>query len=387
MIIYTIFTKNKMQKPAILLIIFCFLLSCSNKEQPENVSLPKVQVVSLQQQEVSLEKDFVGQVYGYNDIPIRTRVAGILEKIAFQEGSYVNKGDLLYEVDPDMLLESLNAAQSDLARSQVNQDKAISDLNRIEPLAKVNAVSQRDLDAAIAAKKSADELVKAAQARLRLAQIRLDYASITSPVDGIIGKTMARVGEFVGKAPNPVVLNTVSTIDSLRVEFFVTENDYLAWSNRDKSKDEDTIKIPLKLILSNAEVFPHQGKINFINREVNNVTGTILVQAIFPNPDRLVRPGQFARVRAAVKSIPNALLIPQRCVSEIQGNYFAMRVNNEGSVEQVPVQLDQDYKDYFIVQEGLSSDDKVIIAGLQRAKNGSKVQAETVKFTSQYKED
>ena len=369
------------------LIFSLLLFSCSTKENAPETTPPKVEVVSLKEQEVKLEKDFVGQVYGYNDIPIRTRVAGVLENIAFQEGSFVNKGDLLYEIDPDLLLESLNSAKSDLARSRVNQDKAISDLNRIEPLAKINAVSQRDLDAALAAKKSADEMVKSAQAKLRLAEIRLDYASIKSPVDGVIGKSMASVGEFVGRVPNPVVLNTVSTIDSLRVEFFVTENDYLNWQNRDQSKDDKTINIPLKLVLSNGDVFPYEGKINFINREVNNITGTLLVQAIFPNPEQLVRPGQFARVRAAVKSIPTALLIPQRCISEVQGNFFAMRVNKDGNVEQVPVQLGQDYKDYFIVQEGLSTDDKVIIAGLQRAKNGNRVQAETVEFTSQYKED
>jgi len=373
-----------MQKPAIL-IIFCFLLSCSSKEQPENVSLPKVQVVSLQQKEVTLEKDFVGQVYGYNDIPIRTRVEGVLEQIDFQEGSLVKKGELLYEVDPQPLLETVNAAKSDLARSRVNQEKAISDLNRIEPLAKVNAVSQRDLDAALAAKKSADEVVKAAQAKWRLAQIRLSYASIKAPVDGIIGKSLASVGEFVGRAPNPVVLNTVSTIDSLRVEFFVTENDYLAWRKRDKSKDDKTVNIPLKLILSNGDVFPHEGKINFINREVNNITGTILVQAIFPNPDRLVRPGQFARVRAAVSSMSNALLVPQRCVTEVQGNYFVMRVDDQGKVEQVGVKLGQDYRDYFIVEAGLSANDKVVYEGLQRAKSGSQVDAETVEFKSQYK--
>jgi len=372
----------------ITLLIFSFLLlSCNTEETAPQSSPPKVQVVSLNQQEVTLEKDFVGQVYGYNDVPIRTRVAGVLENIAFQEGSFVNKGDLLYEVDPDVLLESLNAARSDLARSQVNQNKAISDFNRIEPLAQINAVSQKDLDAANAAKKSADQMVKAAEAKLRLAQIRLDYASIKAPVDGVIGKSMAGVGEFVGRSPNPVVLNTVSTVDSLRVEFFITENDYLNWRNRDQSKDDKTINIPLKLILSNGEVFPEEGEINFLNREVNNVTGTILIQAIFPNPNGLVRPGQFARVRAAVKSIPDALLVPQRCISEVQGNYFAMLVNNEGNVEQVPVQVGQDYRDYFIVHEGLSSGDKVIIAGLQRAKNGSKVQVETVEFKSQQKEN
>jgi membrane fusion protein (multidrug efflux system) len=368
------------------LLIFAFLLhSCTSDQTEKSMPAPKVKVVSLNQQEVTLEKDFVGQVYGYNDIPIRTRVEGVVEKIDFQEGSFVKKGELLYEVDPQPLLETVNAAKSDLARSKVNQDKAISDLNRIEPLAKVNAVSQRELDAALAAKRSADEVVKAAQAKLRLTQINLSYTSIKSPVDGIIGKSMARLGEFVGRSPNPVVLNTVSTLDSLRVEFFVTENDYLTWSNRDKSKDDQTINIPLKLILSNGDVFPHEGKINFINREVNNITGTILVQAIFPNPDRLVRPGQFARVRVAVKSLPQALLIPQRCISEVQGNYFAMRVNAEGKVEQVSVKLGADYRDYFIVEEGLSANDKVVFEGLQRAKSGSQVVAETVEFKSQYK--
>lgn len=369
-------------------IVFLFILfSCIDKKQTQETPPPKVQVVSLKEHNITLEKDFVGQVYGYNDIPIRTRVAGFLEQIAFQEGSYVKKGDLLYVVDPDQLLESVNAAKSDLARSKVNKERAVSDLNRIEPLAKINAVSQKDLDAALAAKKSSESVVEAAEAKLRLAQIRLNYASIKSPVDGIIGKSLAGEGEFVGRAPNPVILNTVSTIDSLRVEFFVTENDYLSWRNRDKSDDAKTIDIPLKLILSDGSLFKYKGKINFINREVNAVTGAILVQSIFPNPDGLVRPGQFARVRASVKSIPNALLVPQRCVSEIQGNYFVMRVKDNDEVEQVGIKLGQAYKDYFVVGEGLTPNDRVVYEGLQRAKSGSVVDAEVIEFKSQYKAD
>ncbi|GGE30928.1 hemolysin D [Psychroflexus planctonicus] len=363
------------------------LFACKDKPKAVSVTNPKVQVVSLREHNISLEKDFVGQVYGYNDIPIRARVAGFLEQIAFQEGSYVKKGDLLYVVDPDQLLESVNAAKSDLARSKVNKERAISDLNRIEPLAKINAVSQKDLDAAVAAKKSSESVVEAAEAKLRLAQIRLNYASIKSPVDGVIGKSLAGEGEFVGRAPNPVILNTVSTIDSLRVEFFVTENDYISWSKRDKSEDDKTIDIPLKLILSDGSLFEYKGKINFINREVDAITGAILVQSIFPNPDRLVRPGQFARVRASVKSIPNALLVPQRCVSEIQGNYFVMRVKDNGEAEQVGIKLGQAYKDYFVVDEGLTPNDRVVYEGLQRAKSGSVVDAEVIEFKSQYKAD
>jgi membrane fusion protein (multidrug efflux system) len=361
------------------------VVSCNNSTPTASTPAPKVQVVSLQQQEVTLEKDFVGQVYGFNDIPIRTRVEGFLERIAFQEGSYVSKGDLLYIVDPDPLLEAVNAAKSELARSQVNNERAISDLNRIQPLSEINAVSKKDFDAALAEKKGTDALVQASQANLNLAQIRLGYASIKAPVDGIIGKSMAGAGEFVGRAPNPVILNTISTVDSLRVEFFVTESDYLAWANHSKSKNNDNQSNNLKLILSDGSLFPHKGKVKFINREVNNVTGTILIQSIFLNSDRLLRPGQFARVRAAVETLPSALVVPQRCISEVQGNYFVMRVKDNGEVEQVAVQLGQAYRDYFIVKEGLSPNDYIVYEGLQRAKSGSIVEAEVIQFQSQFK--
>lgn len=362
----------------------CLLVSCNNQPTLVNQPPPKVQVVALQQQEITIEKDFVGQVYGYKDIPIRTRVEGYLENMYFEEGSYVEKGKLLYLVDPNPLKESVNAAQSELARSEINRDRAISDLNRIQPLAEINAVSQKDLDAAVAERKGSEAMVAAAKAKLKLSQINLGYSSISAPVDGIIGKTLAQQGEFVGRSPNPIILNTVSTVDSLRVEFFVTENDYLAWVNHTKN-NQGTNTNELQLILSDGSVFPYKGKVKFINREVDAVTGTILIQSIFPNPDRLLRPGQFARVRAAVKTIPNALLVPQRCVNEIQGNFSVMRIKENGEVAQVNINLGPAYKDYFIVNEGLSPNDQVIYEGLQRAKNGSMVEAELIEFKSQVK--
>jgi membrane fusion protein (multidrug efflux system) len=361
--------------------------SCSGNEAPTEMPLPKVKTVKLQEKAVTLEKDFVGQVYGFNDIAIRTRVEGYVDDIAFKQGSFVKQGDLLYRIDPEPLVQAVNSAQSEVARSMVNNEKAKSDLARIQPLADINAVSKRDLDAAVAAKKGSDELVKAAQANLRLAQIQLDYATIKAPVDGIIGKSLARIGEFVGRSPNPVILNTVSTVDSLRVEFFVTESDYLAWANHTKSTDgTDKGEQQLQLILSDGSLFPHKGRVNFINREVNNITGTILIESIFPNPDRLIRPGQFARVRAAVSTLPKALLIPQRCVNELQGNFFVMRINQEGTVEQVPVKLGQAYRDFYIINDGLSANDEVVYEGLQVAKNGVKVAPELIEFESQYKD-
>lgn len=372
-----------MRQLLLLFIILTSLTGCKDKPTQSAAMVPKVQVVELKTQEVSVYKDFVGQVYGYKDIPIRTRVEGYLEGMYFQEGNFVSQGDLLYVVDPNPLKEALNAAQSELARAEINRDKAISDFNRIEPLAEINAVSQRDLDAAVAQKEGTEQVVEAAKAQLRLAQINLGYSSIEAPVDGVIGKTQAQVGEFVGRSPNPVILNTVSTIDSLRVEFFITEGDYLAWTKRSKSTSD--LNNELQLVLSDGSVFPHKGKVKFINREVDAVTGTLLIQSIFPNPDRIVRPGQFARVRAEVNTISDALLVPQRCVSEIQGVFNVMRINNEGKAERVNVTLGEPYMDYFIVKEGLSKNDKVIFEGLQRARNGAQVDAEVVDFKSQVK--
>jgi len=369
----------------ILILTFTLFFGCQDDQKQSAPPAPQVQVVELQTKKVTVYKDFVGQVYGYKDIPIRTRVEGYLEGMFFREGNYVDKGTLLYVVDPNPLKEAVTTAQSELARSEINRDRALSDYQRIEPLAKINAVSQRDLDAAIAEKKGTEQMVEAARAQLRLAKINLGYSSIEAPVSGVIGKTQAQVGEFVGRSPNPVILNTVSTIDSLRVEFFITENDYLAWTKQTSGTSD--LDNELQLILSDGSVFPYKGKVKFVNREIDAVTGTLLIQSIFPNPNKLVRPGQFARVRAAVKTIPDALLVPQRSVSEIQGVFNVMRVNSEGIAEKVRVTLGEPYHDYFIVKEGLSANDKVIFEGLQRAKKGEKVTAEVVEFKSQAKAD
>lgn len=360
-----------------------WISGCKGGEEPATPPPPQVQVVAIQSQEVTIEKDFVGQVYGYRDIPVSTRVEGIIEQISFKEGGYVKKGDKLYEIERDPLQEGVNKARSELASAQVRLEKAKSDLERIAPLAEINAVSKKDLDAAIAEKGAAQAMVEAAKAGGRLSDIRLGYATVSAPMDGVIGKTRAREGEFVGRAPNSVVLNTVSSIDSVRVEFFLTERDYLNFVNEQGGAPKAT-EMPLKLLLADGLVFPESGRVDFVNREVDAATGAILISAIFPNPERLIRPGQFARVRVAVRTLPEALLIPQRCVNEVQGNFSAMRVNAEGTVEQVSLGLGPAYRDYFIVKEGLKAGDRVVYEGLQKAGKGSTVEAVEVVFVSQY---
>ena len=315
--------------PTILLIVSILSLvvgSCSQK-QAEAPPLQDIPVVKVMQQDVPIYSEFVGQVYGYSDIPIRARVAGFLTGIHFDEGTKVNKGQLLYTVDPEPLQAQVATQESLLAEAKTELAKAKSDLNRIKPLAEINAVSQSDLDAAQAKYDAAISLVDARQSNLNFANINLSYCWIKSPISGIIGKTNAKVGEFVGQAPNPVILNTVSTIDSVHVEFYLTEADYIRLAREFAAKNESgnpEKKRTLNLILADGSKFNHNGYVNFINRQVDAQTGSLLVQATFPNTEGLLKPGQYAKVVVKMKDVKDALLVPQRCVMETQGLTFCL---------------------------------------------------------------
>jgi len=265
---------------------------------------------------VPIYQDFVGQVYGQYDIPIRARVSGFLDAIHFDEGRWVKKGQLLYTVDPDPLEAEVAVEMSNLAEAKTELAKAESDLGRIKPLAKINAVSKSDLDAAQAQYDAAVANVQAVESSVRIANINLSYSWIKSPITGLIGKTEAKVGEFVGQDPNPVILNTVSTIDTVHVEFYLVESDYLGIARNfiasvKEEKDanyikEENKKGQLKLILSDGSTFKYEGKVKFVDREVNPETGSLLIQTSFPNPDELLRPGQYAKVRARMSVIKNS---------------------------------------------------------------------------------
>jgi len=364
------------------------LFSCKEQQAPSKPP-PTVQVVSVMEDTVRIEKDFVGQVYGIKDIPIRARVEGFLENIHFQEGVKVKKGQLLYSIDPQPFQAALTAAQSQLAEAKVGRVRASNDLDRVVPLADMKAVSERDRDASIAEKDASEEIVNAAQANVEIQEIQLSYTKIKSPIDGLIGKTQAKEGEFVGRSPNPVILNTVSKIDSVRVEFFITENDYLQLAkklraNQASGKTRDPLK--LKLILSDGTIFDQTGKVDFINREVDAGTGALLIQASFPNPDGLIRPGQFARVRAVVEEMNNGMLVPQRAVSEFQGRFSVMAITDSNTVSQKPVEILGTYRDYYIIEKGVNPGESIIFEGLQKAKEGQKVDPKVVEFKSQYVE-
>lgn len=364
------------------------IFSCGEKEKKAPPP-PEIPVVEVIQKDVPLYKQFVGQVYGFSDIPIRARVAGFLEGVHFDEGLSVTKGQLLYTIDPSEYQSKVSTQESQLAEARTNLAKSKSDLDRIEPLAKINAVSKSDLDAAQANYDASVAYVNAEISNLKFANINLSYCWIKSPIDGMIGKTKARVGEFVGKDPNPVILNTVSTTDSVRVEFFIAEAQYIRLARefqrlRDFNEEEAQKREPnLQLILADGSIFKYKGYTNFINREIDPQTGSLLVQTTFPNPNNLLKPGQYAKVVVKMKDVPDALLIPQRCVIELQGQYSVYVVNSENEVESRQINLGDEIGDLVLVNEGLNAGDKVVIDALQKVGSGMVVIPQVTVFESQ----
>jgi membrane fusion protein (multidrug efflux system) len=372
---------------SVVLLVF-FISSCAEKKQ-EVPPPPEIPVVEVQQADIPIYEKFVGQVYGYADIPIRARVTGFLEGIHFNEGTKVNKGQLLYTIDPQEYESKVATQQSHLAESKTEMAKAKNDLSRIKPLAEINAVSKSDLDAAQAEYDASVSYVKAMESNLHFAKINLGYCWMKSPINGTIGKTEARVGEFVGQAPNPVILNTVSTVDTVRVEFYITEANYIRLAREYKEiRDAQVPEIrpneinQLRLILADGSTFKYNGYVSFVNREVDAQTGSLLVQAVFPNPDRLLKPGQYAKVVVKMKEEKDALYIPQRCVVELQGQFSVFVVNDENKVEARQIVAGERLDDLILVNEGLKKGERVVIDALQKIGSGLEVNPKLTIFES-----
>jgi len=376
-------------KIKIILLIVPFFIFLACKDDNVKVQPPQpFKVYEIKPQTALIYEEFVGQVYGEKDIPIRARVEGFLEKIYFKEGGRVKKGQLLYAIDPDPFQEAVVAQKSMVSQAQTIVVQTESDLSRIKPLAEMDAVSMRELDMAQAQRDAALSSLEAAKANLNIAEINLGYTKLYAPINGIIGKTLAREGEFVGKDPNPVILNTVSKINTVRVQFFLSENQYLKIARDFIEKYNKKIQtqgtnINLELILADETLYEHKGKIDFIDRNVDSSTGAILLQATFPNPDGLIRPGQFARVKAMVKEEKDALLVPQKCVSELQGQYSVFIVNSENIIESKQVKIGEKIGEFLVVKEGLNNGDKVILEGVQKLRSGIEVVPEITEFKSQ----
>lgn len=368
----------KLNYKKFLLLFLVTIISC-NEKQDKTLPLQNINVYKVNSETVPIYEVFVGQVYGQKDIPIRARVEGYLEGIYFKEGSNVKKGDLLYAIDPDPFKEAVVAKQSMVAQAKTIVVQKENDLKRVKPLAEIDALSKRELDMAQAQRDASISTLDAANADLKIAQINLSYTEIVSPIDGIIGRTLAREGEFVGKNPNPVILNTVSDINTIRVQFFLSENEYLkiakeySKESKKSSKGEREKASDIQLILSDGSLFKERGEIDFIDRNIDTSTGTILVQATFRNPNKIIRPGQFARVKIKVKDLKDALIVPQKCLIELQGQYSVLVVNDQNKVETVQVEIGEKIPGFIVIKSGIKNGDHIVLDGLQKARPGTEI--------------
>ena len=383
-------TMNKVKtfgfRSGLIILLAIVLINCAPKQQ---VKIPpqKVNIVTVSQKDVTHSMEFVGQIYGYKDIPIRARVDGFLEGIHFKEGYPVKKGQLLYTIDSQPFEAEVSSYQSKVAEAKTMYAKAEADLNRYKPLAESKAVSEADLDAAQAHFDAAESSVQAAEANLRLAKIKLGYTKILSPIQGVIGKTQARIGEYVGKSQSTIVLNTVSKIDEIFVEFFLTERQYLYFMKDLGSADSlfqnnENANKKLELILADGSVHDSKGHVSFLDRAVDSNTGSLLVQAQFENKKRIIRPGQYAKVRIPIV-VEDAIAIPQKCITELQGNFSVFIVNSENKIETRQIVVGAKIGDYWVIKDGLKVHDKVVIDGIQRVRTDMKVDATEIEFESQ----
>jgi membrane fusion protein (multidrug efflux system) len=355
-----------------------FLISCNTEQGPVQMPPQEIPFVQAVKKDVPVYEELVGQIYGLKDIPIRARVDGFLEKVSFTEGTRVTKGQLLYSIDPDPFLAQVASQQSKVAQSETMMVNAKNELERYKPLAEIDAVSDSDLDAAQATYDASVSSLKAAEANLRQANIKLSYTSIRSPIDGLIGKTEAREGEYVGKEPNPVILNTVSRIDTVRVQFSISEGKYLTLAReyrKNRSTEQVTedvrkgrVKPNIQLILADGSVYEEKGTVDFVNSQINTSTGSLLIQASFPNPSFLLRPGLYAKVRLQISVAKDAIVIPLRCVMELQGEYSVMTITADNKIKPVSVTLGPKMGDMVLIESGLNDNDKVVIDALQKVR-------------------
>lgn len=341
-------------------------VSCEGKKASVNQPPLEVAVVQVVQQDVPLEAEYTGQTYGESDIQLNPRVNGLVQSINFKEGSLVKKGTLLYSIDPTPYLNKVDQAAGALAEANTSLVKAKADLDMIEPLAKINAVSQRELVSTRAQYEAAQGRVQSAEAAYRNAKIELGYCNITAPIEGLIGISKVRVGDYVSQGPFST-LNTISQLSDIRVRFTISEQEFLRLY-RDATSENSSLKGTaenISLILSNGEIYPNKGKFSFADRQIDPATGAMTLEVMFSNPDKLLRPGQYVKVKMITQIVKNALLIPQRAVSEIQGIYQVYTMDENKTVAIKIVKPGRTYADAYIVEEGLSVNEKVIVGGTQ----------------------
>jgi RND family efflux transporter MFP subunit len=346
---------------------------CRNPNAVPATPSPEVEVARVVQKDVPIYSEWVATLDGYVNAQIQAQVPGYIIQQTYKEGSFVRKGQLLFQIDPRPFQTLLDQANAQLAQAQAQLGKTEMDVDRDTPLAKERAIAQSQLDNDVQANKAVKAAVKAAEAQVEQAQLNLDFTNVKSLVDGIAGIAQVQIGNLV----NPTtVLTSVSQINPIKAYFSISEQEYLHYAERinaETQKEVPTNGPRFDLILADGSVYPYRGKGLLTNRQVDITTGTIQVVCSFPNPRNLLRPGQFGRLRAAPEVRHNALIVPQKAVNELQGTYQLAVVGSDNKVSIRAVNVGDRVGPMWIVESGVKPGELVIVEGLQKVQNGSTV--------------
>jgi membrane fusion protein, multidrug efflux system len=361
----------------------CLLVAaCGKQKAAVAPPPPEVIVTEVIQRDVPIVMELVGQTKGSEDVEIRARVEGFLEDVAFAEGSLVKKGQVLYRIDPKPLRATLATSEADLATWQARLVKTQNDVKRLQPLAAQQAVSQQELDNAVAAENAARAQVDAQKATVDKSRLDLGYTTVTSPIGGLVGTTLVKAGNLVGRGES-TLLTTVSKVDPILFRAGISEAEYLRLARRaaELQKARGDTPVPVDLVLADGTVHPNQGRLDVIERAVDPTTGTLTIQFRFPNPGGLVRPGQYGRARFVLETKKGALLVPQRAVQELQNLHNVAVVGSDNKLAVKSVTVGARVGSLWVVETGLSPTDRVVVEGAQRVRPGTVVSPKTAPAT------
>ena len=353
-------------------------LSCSGAKPQAASSSPPLQVAAVRaiQMDVPVHSEWVATLEGYVNAQIQPQVSGYLMSQNYQEGSYVHKGDVLFEIDPRPFRAALDQAKGQLAQARAQLYLADVNVKRDTALVKERAIAQSQLDTETAAKMQAEAAIQADEAAVEQAQLNLEFASVRSLVDGIAGMATTQMGNLVSPS---TVLTTVSKLDPIKVYFPISEQEYLQFTSTVRKNDSGSALLrasdsrALELILSDGSTYPRKGQVIFTDRQIDPQTGTIRVVGAFPNPGNVLRPGQFGRVRARLGVRRGAVLVPQRCVTELQGTYEVAVISAQNSISIRKVKVGDRLGSLWIINEGLAPAELVVSDGTSKVRDGMPV--------------
>jgi membrane fusion protein (multidrug efflux system) len=364
---------NSRYNLSISLILLSFLLSaCGDKPEQVQQAVPEVTVVKVNPKDTPVAGEFVAKTQSSRRVEIRSRVVGFLDKREYEEGTMVDVGQVLFQIDPKPFQAQLDAAKAELEQQQARMVTAKANLDRIEPLAKQNAVAKKELDDALGNYRSSSASVEAAKAKVVQAELDLGYCTITSPVRGLSSFANLREGAFVGQGKDSL-LTYVAQLDPMWVEFSISENQLLKHRESVRTGeliDPENGDFIVEVVLADGTTFPHKGRITFADASLSEETGTFLIRAEVDNPEKELRPGMFVRASLKGGIRPNAILLPQRAVQQGAKGSFVWVINDEGKAEFNPVVVGSWFGDQWFINEGLKGGETVVVNGALKLRAG-----------------